>query len=66
LLTNCRISGGFGAVLKAVRKGLVKTLCKKDLKKELAPSGKSPAYTHRRKHQPAAPKGPRVFSFAVT
>jgi hypothetical protein len=49
LLTNCRISGDFEAVLKAVRKGLVKKHCKKDLKKELASSGKSPAYIHRRK-----------------
>jgi hypothetical protein len=31
LLANCRISGGFGAVLKAVRKGPAKRLCKEDL-----------------------------------
>jgi hypothetical protein len=53
-LTNCRISSGLGRRRRPFEK---------DLQKGLASSGKSPAYVHRRKYQPATPQGPRVFSF---
>jgi hypothetical protein len=38
------------------------SLSKKRGLKKLAMSGKSPAYIHRRKNQPAAKKSPRAFS----
>jgi hypothetical protein len=52
----------FRAGAEGHSKRLVKWICKKGL----APSGKSPAYAHRRKHQPAAQKVRGLFRFAVT